>query len=908
MTIVYLAGSIITGLSSDTKPTTASNGSIFIETDTGARYIINSGTWTLLAPGGNLDSLTDVDLTTAAPTNNQVLTYTTTGTKWVPATPPGSGGGEANTTSNVGTGEGTLALAKSGVNLPFKSLKQGTNITLTNNSNDVTISSTGGGGITASSTDTFTNKTISRTTNVLPYLNASKYSIYQDGGAVKVANNVDGSVTSHATLGPAVNAVLADTGSPSCVIHAGTYNLASGFSGWVVIPKFSFKTQGLVMINVPQDYAGRVFSIENSAADVYYVDIEGGIYDEQGTQANNWVWLGITPTGNKAVHNCQFKNVEVWRAQTPLYIRTTDNSWVNQNIFENIYGTATEYAATFDHVGTYTADLSGPNGNKFVNISMQAFNGSDTISLTNHYPQALGGIIGVFGKYNTFEDCMIWDLQAANSSAASMTLTSNADSNRIDGGSLTSRNFTDAGTNNLVTDSWKGVNNKGPTTLAGTNTLSGATTISGNLTVSGTANFTNTAGITAKYLGITTPAIASTGEDLFSFTVADASGDSFALSNSASIDGIFGPLFVTTQNSTAVGTGTVGMYFETRVKASTDTAGANWCNAIAGRRLDGAQMVDRGLLAIYNKWDTAFGFYPTKSDWTTKKLTNFTLPTVSKTSAYTLTDADYAIRADANSAGFTLTLPAAADTDIYTQRTGKEFFIKKIDTTSNIVVIDGNASETLEGLLTWELRQPGDWVKIRSDGTNWNMVERSQMGLNSTRRTGTTSPDTYYIAGQANAAALGTATAVTANQLYSLPFVVDRVQTIDKVGVNVTTGVASSNVRIGIYKDLNGVPGALVADLGIVATTTPAALKEITGLSQKLQPGIYWLSAVFSHTPTLSYLAAAGITSMLGVTSAAAINTAVTASFTYAALPSPHTTPAKSTATSQPALFYHFSG
>ena len=54
-----------------------------------------------------------------------------------------SGAGEANTSSNTGTGEGTLAKTKSGVDLPFKSLKQGTNITLTNNADDVTINAAG---------------------------------------------------------------------------------------------------------------------------------------------------------------------------------------------------------------------------------------------------------------------------------------------------------------------------------------------------------------------------------------------------------------------------------------------------------------------------------------------------------------------------------------------------------------------------------------------------------------------------------------------------------------------------------------------------------------------------------------------------------------------------------------------
>ena len=49
------------------------------------------------------------------------------------------GGGEANTSSNAGAGAGTLALAKSGVNLPFKSIAAGTNVTVTNNINDVNI-------------------------------------------------------------------------------------------------------------------------------------------------------------------------------------------------------------------------------------------------------------------------------------------------------------------------------------------------------------------------------------------------------------------------------------------------------------------------------------------------------------------------------------------------------------------------------------------------------------------------------------------------------------------------------------------------------------------------------------------------------------------------------------------------
>ena len=60
------------------------------------------------------------------------------------AAPPGQGGGEANTSSNSGAGEG-LALPKAGVDLPFKSITAGANITLTPSATELQITATGGG-------------------------------------------------------------------------------------------------------------------------------------------------------------------------------------------------------------------------------------------------------------------------------------------------------------------------------------------------------------------------------------------------------------------------------------------------------------------------------------------------------------------------------------------------------------------------------------------------------------------------------------------------------------------------------------------------------------------------------------------------------------------------------------------
>jgi len=58
----------------------------------------------------------------------------------------GAAGGEVNTGANVGTGTGLVFRDKTGVTLNFKTLLQGSNITITNNADDITIAATGGTG------------------------------------------------------------------------------------------------------------------------------------------------------------------------------------------------------------------------------------------------------------------------------------------------------------------------------------------------------------------------------------------------------------------------------------------------------------------------------------------------------------------------------------------------------------------------------------------------------------------------------------------------------------------------------------------------------------------------------------------------------------------------------------------
>jgi hypothetical protein len=80
----------------------------------------------------------------ASPGNNYYYGTDATGTKGYFILPAG-GSGEANTTSNSGAGEG-LALPKSGVDLPFKSLIAGTNMSFAVAADTITLNAAGGGG------------------------------------------------------------------------------------------------------------------------------------------------------------------------------------------------------------------------------------------------------------------------------------------------------------------------------------------------------------------------------------------------------------------------------------------------------------------------------------------------------------------------------------------------------------------------------------------------------------------------------------------------------------------------------------------------------------------------------------------------------------------------------------------
>ena len=89
---------------------------------------------------------------------------------------------------------------------------------------------------------------------------------------------------------------------------------------------------------------------------------------------------------------------------------------------------------------------------------------------------------------------------------------------------------------------------------------------------------------------------------------------------------------------------------------------------------------------------------------------------ISKTAIYTAAVTDDVILCDASGGGFTVTLYTAVG------YSGKEIEIKKTDSSTGVVTVDGNASETIDGQTTMTLNFQYSSMRIISDGSNWYII------------------------------------------------------------------------------------------------------------------------------------------------------------------------------------------
>jgi hypothetical protein len=87
-----------------------------------------------------------------------------------------------------------------------------------------------------------------------------------------------------------------------------------------------------------------------------------------------------------------------------------------------------------------------------------------------------------------------------------------------------------------------------------------------------------------------------------------------------------------------------------------------------------------------------------------------------KTSTYTLMVTDFVILGDCTSGAFSLNLPTAS------AGVGRIFFLKKIDSSANVLTIQANGSELIDGNNTFLLPSQRQSVTVVSSGTAWYIL------------------------------------------------------------------------------------------------------------------------------------------------------------------------------------------
>jgi hypothetical protein len=87
-------------------------------------------------------------------------------------------------------------------------------------------------------------------------------------------------------------------------------------------------------------------------------------------------------------------------------------------------------------------------------------------------------------------------------------------------------------------------------------------------------------------------------------------------------------------------------------------------------------------------------------------------------SNHTVTSEDYIHLVDATNGNVTVTLPAVSSAG-----SGRLLRFKKTDATTNQVIVDGNASETIDGALTKTLITENQGMMIINDSTEWKLLQ-----------------------------------------------------------------------------------------------------------------------------------------------------------------------------------------
>lgn len=140
-----------------------------------------------------------------------------------------------------------------------------------------------------------------------------------------------------------------------------------------------------------------------------------------------------------------------------------------------------------------------------------------------------------------------------------------------------------------------------------------------------------------------------------------------------------------------------------------------------------------------------------------------------------------------------------------------------------------------------------------------------------------------YVSNAMNATA-GSTTAGAADRLEMVPFIPSKDVTIDELAFEVTTLLAGSNCKVGLYSSntTTGLPDTLLEGSGDLSCAT-TGVKTYAITPRTLTAGtLYWLAVHFSSTQTLRALAVGGCMPIASQAAGTAVPTSIRATATYA--------------------------
>lgn len=220
---------------------------------------------------------------------------------------------------------------------------------------------------------------------------------------------------------------------------------------------------------------------------------------------------------------------------------------------------------------------------------------------------------------------------------------------------------------------------------------------------------------------------------------------------------------------------------------------------------------------------------------------------------------------------------AASAVDV---KTGSTVKVKHLaNSRTNSVAVEFNGTSILNNVSVLNFRGEG---KLTAVGTN--QVNVDLVGINTGLRTN--------IYNHAFTDAAFTTSATTTNTIIATPLFLPPGETINRIGVEVTTLQAGGDIRLGLYEDDNGVPGDLILDAGTVSTATTGN-KEIT-ISHTTSGRMIWAVAfTASATAQCRVYSSPSFGHIIGrdAMGSNAVVRCITRSLAYGPLPTPFGTP-----------------